>query len=71
MVMRFDDARHWVYVYRARFVGDAPPIEFRICIKFKPEASKILDDVPNFATYPGGLMMKLLRARILMLFGAP
>ena len=33
MYMAFDDARHWVSAYRARFVGDVPPLEMRICTK--------------------------------------
>ena len=36
MVMRFDDAKHWVPIYRARFQGDLPPLQWRICTKFKP-----------------------------------
>ena len=26
MVMRFDDAKHWVPIYRSRFQGDMPPL---------------------------------------------
>ncbi len=67
MVMKFDDARHWVSVYRARFRGDIPPLQFRICTKFRPENGKIPNDVPSSAMYPFGLLVKLMTAKIAML----
>jgi len=67
MVMKFDDARHWVSVYRARFRGDIPPLQFRICTKFRPENGKIPNDVPSSAMYPFGLLAKLMTAKIAML----
>jgi hypothetical protein len=67
MVMRFDDARHWVPVYRTRFQGDVPPLRWRICTQFKPEHATIPTDVPSSTMYPAGLMWKLLSSRIAML----
>lgn len=67
MFMTFDDARHWVSVYRARFQGDVPPLQFRICTKFRPESGKLPDDVPSSAMYPFGLMAKFMASRIAML----
>jgi hypothetical protein len=68
MVMKFDDARHWVPIYRARFVGVAPPLQMRICTKFKPENIRVPDDIPSYATYAPRLLGRLLAARIAMLF---
>ena len=68
MVMRFDDAKHWVPVYRARFQGDVPPLEWRICTKFKPENADIPMDIPSSAMYPAGFMWKLLTSKLSMLF---
>jgi hypothetical protein len=68
MVMRFDDAKHWVPVYRARFQDELPPVQWRICTKFKPENAVLPTDVPSSAMYPGGLMWKLLSSKIAMLF---
>jgi hypothetical protein len=68
MAVRFDDAKHWVPMYRARFQGSAPPLEFRICTQFKPENATIPSDVPSSSSYPGGFMWKLLTSRISMLF---
>jgi hypothetical protein len=68
MVMRFDDAKHWVPVYRARFLGDMPPSQWRICTKFKPENAAIPVDIPSSAMYPVGFMWKLLTSRLSMLF---
>lgn len=69
MVMRFDDAKHWVPMYRARFQGDVPPLEWRICTKFKPENAVIPTDVPSAAMYPAGFMWRLLASKLSMLFG--
>jgi hypothetical protein len=69
MVMRFDDAKHWVPVYRARFQGDMLPVQWRICTKYKPENAEIPTDAPSSAMYPGGFMWKLLTSRVSMLFG--
>ena len=69
MVMRFDDAKHWTPMYRARFQADVPALEFRICTKFAPKDADIPADVPSSEMYPGGFMWKLLRSRIAMLFG--
>jgi hypothetical protein len=68
MVMRFDDAKHWVPVYRARFQGDMLPVQWRICTKYKPENAVIPTDAPSSAMYPGGFMWQLLTSRISMLF---
>jgi hypothetical protein len=69
MVMRFDDAKHWVPVYCGRLQGDVPPVQWRICTKFKPENAAIPADVPSSPMYPAGFMWKLLTSRIAMLFG--
>lgn len=67
VLMNFDDARHWVPVYRARFQGDAPPLQMRICTKFKPENSDVRSDVPSYSGYPLTFMAKLVAAWIPML----
>lgn len=69
MLMRFDDVRHWVPVYRARLGVQAPPVEMRVCTGFMPENAVIPDDVPSYRDYPGALAIKLLSSRIAMLFG--
>ncbi|HEX8793805.1 MAG TPA: hypothetical protein VF765_22835 [Polyangiaceae bacterium] len=68
MVMSFDDAKHWVPVYRARLVGEAPSAEMRVCTKSAPGGSNG-SDVPSYPGYPFKLLTKLLSARIAMLFG--
>jgi hypothetical protein len=68
-VMRFDDAKHWVPVFRGRFQGNIPPLQWRICTKFKPENATIPNDIPSSKMYPVGLMVKLLTSKIAMLVG--
>jgi hypothetical protein len=67
MFMDFDDAKHWVSVYRARFRGDAPSPEMRICTKFGPEGGDVPGDVRAYSGFPLRFLTKLVAARISML----
>lgn len=66
MLLGFDDGKHWVDIHRARFGADAPPVEMRVSTKFASGA--VPDDVPRFAGYPARFAVKLLAARVAMLF---
>jgi hypothetical protein len=68
MFMNFDKGPFWVSAYRARFRGDLPPIEVRICTKSKPEGVVLPGDVPSHPGYPPRMMVKLLMAGAAMLF---
>lgn len=68
MVLDFDDAKHWADIYSSRIKENAPPAEMLVCTKF---ASQPLSDVRALPAYPGcapRLMIRLLKARIAMLF---
>lgn len=65
----FDKGPHWVSAYRARFLGVLPPLQYRMCTKFKPEGATLPDDVPCYRGYPPGLIVKLLASRVAMLLG--
>ena len=67
MFLNFDDGKHWVDVYRNRFQGDIPPLQIRICTKFKPGNGDVPSDVPSYSSYPLRFLAKLLTARIAML----
>lgn len=69
MAMRFEDGRHWTPVYRARIQGELPPLQFRICTKYRTPETKFPDDVPSAGMYPPALMLRLLTSRLAMLFG--
>ena len=69
MYLGFDDSKHWVSAYRARFRGDLPPLQMRVCTKFATEDVKALHDVPNYPGFAPGFLLKLLGARVAMLFG--
>ncbi|WP_197038357.1 hypothetical protein [Billgrantia saliphila] len=60
---------HWFSVYRARFAGNAPPLQLRVQTKFKPENCDIPNDVPSYRTYPFKFVAKLMAARVAMLIG--
>ena len=52
--MNFDRGPHWVSAYRARFRGELPPLQFRICTKFKADGVVLPDDAPSSQGYPPG-----------------
>jgi hypothetical protein len=60
---------HWVSIYRARFSGDVPPLQMRIQTKSRSQAASDPGDIPAYAGYPPKFMLKLVAARIAMLFG--
>jgi hypothetical protein len=65
MILNFDDAKHWVDLYRARVEGDAPPLQMRVCTRFSP--GDVPHDVPGYPSFPLGFLAKLLAAKIAML----
>ena len=67
MFLNFDDGKHWVDVYRSRFKRDIPPLQMRICTKFKPQSGDGPSDVPRYSNYPLTFLAKLLAARLAML----
>jgi hypothetical protein len=46
-----------------------PPLQLRICTRFKPDGVVLLDDVPTYQGYPPKLFAKLLAARVAMWLG--
>ena|SRR5258708_16861796 len=67
LFLNFDDSKHWVDVYRSRCQGAVPPVQMRICTKFRPEGRTIPTDVPGYSRYPMSLLMKLIVAKAAML----
>lgn len=60
---------HWVSAYRARFLGDLPPIEMRTQTKFRLAETPIPRDAPSYQRFPMKLFGKLLASRVSMLIG--
>src|SRR6266702_4620828 len=71
MFMNFDRGPQWVSAYRSRFRGELPPLQHRICTKFKPDGVVLPDDVPSSRGFPPGFAVKLLASRIAMALGRP
>ena len=69
MVLNFDDSKHWVSMYRARFQGDAAPPQMRICTKSKPGRGALPRDIPSYPGYPFRFIAKLIAARFAMMLG--
>ena len=69
MFMNFDRGPFWVSAYRARFRGELPPVQMRICTRFKADGDVLPDDAPSSRGYPAALVVKLLAARLAMALG--
>ncbi len=69
MFMSFDKGPFWVSAYRARFQGELPPVEMRICTKSKPEGVVLPDDVPSYPGVPLRMMARFLASGAAMLLG--
>ena len=69
MYLGFDDAKHWVDVYRNRVVGEPPPVQARICTRFRAAGADLPGDAPAHPGYPPSFIPKLLGSRLAMLFG--
>jgi hypothetical protein len=70
MYMAFDDKRPWVSAYRARF-DHAPPVEMRICTRFRSTASPLDEALPSYPGYPAAMAIRLVVAAVQMLFSRP
>lgn len=67
MFVNFDKGPFWVSAYRARFKGDVPPLQMRMCTKFKPRAVVLPKDAPCYPGYPLPLIARLLASGAAML----
>jgi hypothetical protein len=68
IMLDFDDRRHWVDIYRARFVGDPPPIEMRVCTRFATGGIDNPDGLPVARHYSAHFIARLIMARLAMVF---
>jgi hypothetical protein len=68
MYLGFDDIKHWVDVYHFRVQGAVPPIEMRVCTRYKPAGGEDLNDVPSYPRFAPKFLGRLLAARIAMFF---
>jgi hypothetical protein len=66
MYLGFDDSKHWVDVYHSRVQGTVPPVQLRICTRYKPASNENPLDVPAYPGYPFKFIARLLGARIAM-----
>ena len=67
MFMSFDKGPYWVSAYRARFQGDLPPLQMRICTRYNPPDLVLSNDVPSYPGYPLRFMARLLASGVAML----
>jgi hypothetical protein len=71
MYLAFDDKRPWVSAFRASFGADAPPVEMRICTRFRRSNENADDGLPSHRGYPPAMIVRILAAWPLVLFSRP
>ena len=69
MMLNFDDSKHWVDVYRQRFGANAPPVDIRVCTKFRTGLGDLPNDVPSYPGFAFKFISRLLTSRLAMLIG--
>ena len=69
MYLGFDDAKHWVDVFRRRVEGTAPPIEMRVCTRFRTAGTALPTDAPSRPGFSIGLIARFIAAQIAMKLG--
>jgi hypothetical protein len=71
MYVGFEDKRPWVSAYRAGFGADAPPVEMRICTRFKRSDGQANDSLRSHPGYPPAMPFRILAVWPLVLFSRP
>jgi hypothetical protein len=71
MYAGFDDKRPWVSAFRASFGPDAPPVEMRICTRFRRSEEEAQDSLPSHPRYPAAMIIRILAVWPLVLFSRP
>ena len=69
MFLAFDNAQHWISIYRFRIQDKAPELQARIATRFSDHAGDLPADAPSYRTFPVALIMQLLLSRARMVFG--
>jgi hypothetical protein len=68
MVLDFDDTKHWSDIYGARVNENVPEPEMLICTRFAAQPPNNVRVLPTYPGYAPRLMIRLVKARIAMLF---
>jgi len=71
MMVNFDDAKHWVDIFRARFAGSPPPLEMRVCTRSAASPIANPEGLETTRGYSVRLVARLLGARLAMAFTRP
>jgi hypothetical protein len=67
----FHHTRPWVSAFRASFGPDAPPVEMRICTRFRRSEEEAQDSLPSHPGYPAAMIIRILAVWPLVLFSRP
>lgn len=61
----------WTSVYRSRVADDPPPLKLRNKTAGLPPGVTLPKDIPNYPGFPPQLILRLLAARLAMMFSPP
>lgn len=61
----------WLSIYTDRFASDAPALQMRTMVKERPKGVTLKNDVPNYESFSGKFMVKLMLAWASMGFRSP
>lgn len=67
MFVSYDSGPHWIAVYRPGFGEVAPTLEMRVNTRFA--TAPVPDDVLGYKSFPPSFVVKLVVARVAMMFG--
>lgn len=69
MFLAFDNAQHWISVYRDRMKTPAPVVVARVATKFIDASISLPGDAPSYKTFPFSMVVALLKSRLMMAIG--
>ncbi len=69
MFLMFNNAQHWISVYRSRVEEKPPRLQSRIATRFSKHIETLPNDVPSYRTFPLKIVACLLFSRVQMAIG--
>ena len=69
MFLAFNNAQHWISLYRSRIKEQTPRLQSRVATKFSKHPESLPHDVPSYKTFPINMVARLFLSRAQMAIG--
>ena len=69
MFLAFNNAQHWISMYRFRIKEQTPRLQSRVATRFSKHPETLPNDVPSYRTFPIKMVVRLLLSKVQMTFG--